>query len=831
MHSVQRLHRRWRRAGHGSRALWATALVLAAASARAQADAGRTTGAAPLSAPVAETSAGATNDSAPLPAPAIEISAGATAGVAPVADAVVDAGSVANSHEPVAPRAEPDEGGLEGLLSESVTSTASRSAESAADAPATTWSISGTDLKRFGIQSVEEAIRFLGHGMTSYEFDDRLNAAFGARGYNSDNIGLHLAVLIDGNQAGGSAKNARGTQQYMMPIELVDHIELVIGPGSVLYGNSAMLGVVNVVTRSASSLEGTHLVAQASAGLPADRWAKDVSWGEVWGRAAAYGGARFTLGGDPFELAWHFAARWDRQQGRSLWRPVEGADPYADALAAFTREDVFNRDLKGRVFARATWGHWTFLSSVAVSGSTGTGPINAGGASSSFEPEYMLDATWAKQVGEHGDLSLRAYGVVFDSSVKLVPSPTQVDPAYCLGAVGVPSCFDTLHYTNFRPFFEPVFTWDWNGDGAHVTLLGGQFFVDGSVITYGVTSTDLAQVKTDEPIVAPLPNGALFAQHVWKASFGTVNLGLRGDLGVIGSALSPRAAFSHELWKDGIAKVIFSTGFRTPTITERYLEVPHFLTTNENIKPEHVTAGEIDLSQRLGAQNLQLAIFITQWTGIITTRFVNVGGEQIEQFANIQTIGSTGVNLGWRGTSGPLDWALSANYAPGRVRLPADVAQYSDQQLADMRVQRAAIDRYGWKALGAVYLPSGGMPDFYATAHLSWLLGEGLPRLSVAANLNSPRFRVGAEGDAVMLDPRNLAGATLPWTVDVRGALEVPASERVGLRLVATWRSLANVANTPRVGEGNAPAPGGGVGASTNPVAPLSVMAEVSMRL
>lgn len=787
MLGVLRHHRHWRPAISTSRALAAAALVLFATGARAQADASEPLG-----------------------------DGGAAAGVEPS----FDAGVVP---------AEPDEAGLESLLSESVTSTASRSAESAADAPAMTWSMSGTDLKRYGIQSVEEAIRFLGHGMTSYEFDDRLNAAFGARGYNSDNIGLHLAVLIDGNQAGGSAKNARGTQQYMLPIELIDHIELVIGPGSVLYGNSAMLGVVNVVTRSASSLEGTTVVAQGSAGLPADVWARNLSWGEVWGRAAAYGGARLTLGKDPFELTWHFAARWDRQQGRSLWQPVDFADPYVDAQAAYTREDVFNRDLKGRLFARATWGHWTFLSTVAVSGSTGTGPIKAGGGSSSFEPEYMLDATWADHVGEHGDLSLRAYAVVFDSSVKLVPSTP--DPVYCLGAVGVPSCYDTVRFTNFRPFLEPVFTWDWSGDGSHVTMVGGQVFVDGSVITSGVTSTDGAQVKNDEPIVAPLPNAAVFAQHVWRAGFATLNLGLRGDVGVIGSAVSPRAALSREVWKDGTLKLIFSTGFRTPTITERYLEIIHFLTSNENIQPEHVTAAELDLSQRLGVQNLQMALFVTQWSGIITTRFVTVNGEQVEQFANIQTIQSAGLNVGWRGGTGPLDWAVSANYAPGRVRLPADVAQYSDQQLADMRLERSAIDRYGWKALGAVYLPSGGMPDFYATAHLSWLLGEGLPRLSVAANLNSPRFRVGAEGDATMLDPRNVVGAVFPWTVDVRAAVEVPATERLGLRLVGTWRSLANVANTPRVGEGNAPAPGGGVGASSNPVAPLSVMAEVSMRL
>ncbi len=723
----------------------------------------------------------------------------------------------------------PDEAGLERLLAEPVITAASRTAESTSDAPGTTWTISGTDLKRFGIQSVEEAIRFLGHGMTSYEYDDRLNAAFGARGYLSDNIGLHIAVLIDGNQAGGSAKTARGTQQYMMPIELVDHIEIVLGPGSVVYGNSAMLGVINVVTLAGRSIDGTHFVAQVSGGTPGDRWAKDVSWGEAWGRAAVYAGARFELGGDPLDLAWHFAFRWDRQQGRSIWRPVSGADMYADPFAGYEREDAFNRDLHTRLFARATWGKWTLLSSVAIGQTTGTGPIEASGASSAFEPEYMLDATWASHVGHHGDLSLRAYAVVFDSQVLLVPSKN--DEQHCLSTVGVSRCFDTLHYVNFRPFFEPIFTWDWNQDGTHVTMLGGQLFIDGSVITSGATSVDGSKNDYEEPIVAPLPNAALYAQHIWRARLGTLNVGLRYDVGFLGWALSPRVAYSTSLWTNGTVKAVFSTGFRTPSITERFLEIENFLTSNPDIKPERVYSAEFDLAQRLGLQSLQIAIFASLWDGLITTRSVIVNGQRLSQFANLRSVWSAGVNLGWQASSGPVEYALSANYAPGRVRLPPDIAQSTDQQLADARINRAALSRYGSTAFSSVFLPADGMPDFYATGRLSYSFGEARPRLSVAANLNSPRMRVNYAGEIFLLDARNLDGPLLPWSIDVRGAAETRLTERIGVRLTFTARSLGTVPTSVRVGDSTAPLPSGGIGASTNPVAPLSAMAELNVRL
>ncbi len=724
------------------------------------------------------------------------------------------------------PRAEsvPDEAGLEGLLSETVGSSASKSAESESDAPATTWSISGTDLKRYGIQSIEEAIRFLGHAMTTYEYDARQDTAFGARGYNSDNLGQNIAVLIDGNQGGGSAKTARGSQPYLIPIELVDHIELVIGPGSVIYGNSAMLGVINVVTRKGSSLDGTHVVVQGSAGTPGDRWAKDLSWGEVWTRAAAYGGFKTQLGSDPFELAWHLGARWNRQEGRTIWHRT--GDPYADPNV-WTPEPVFNRDVETKLFGRATWGHWTFMGWVGVASQTGIGPIETGAPSSTFEPEYVLDATYAKHISDRGDLSWRFYGVVFDSYAKLVPY--QVDTAHCQAKVGVSNCYDTLHYVNFRPFVEPMFTWDWNADGSHVTTLGGQLFIDGSVITQGVKSG--AIVHDEPPIVAPLPNIGVYAQHIWRGHYGTLNLGVRGDLGIIGQAVSPRIAYSKGVWEGGTIKALISTGFRNPSITERFLEIPGFLTSNPNIKPETVQSAEVNLSQHLGLQNLQVSVFATSWSGIISTATTHLpDGTGINIFTNLRDIISAGVNVGWRGATGPVDWALSANYAPGRVKLPGDVASYSDQQLSDIRLYREAVDRYGQSMFGSVLIPVGGMPDFYATGHVSYGFGEGLPRVSVAANINSPRLQVGVEYDQLKLDPRHADGPVIPWSVDLRGAVEAPVSERVGLRLVGSWRN-AVVPEAVRVGDGNGPLSGGRVGSSSNPVAPVSLMLEGSVRL
>ena len=62
--------------------------------------------------------------------------------------------------------------------------------------------------------------------------------------------GNHVLMLVNGHaindEWGGWAPVDR---ELGVPIELIDHIEISLGPGSVLYGTSAMFGVVNVVTR------------------------------------------------------------------------------------------------------------------------------------------------------------------------------------------------------------------------------------------------------------------------------------------------------------------------------------------------------------------------------------------------------------------------------------------------------------------------------------------------------------------------------------------------------------------------------------------------------
>ena len=143
-------------------------------------------------------------------------------------------------------------------------STASKTSERASSAPALSTSISADDLRRYGIKTVSEAIDFLSLGVAT---SDNLNGGeIGARGVLiTGDRGSHFLLLLDGHavneQVRGSAFFGSGAG---IPIEIIDYIEIIVGPGSVLYGLNAMLGLINVVTKRVRDWSGVKLMADSA---------------------------------------------------------------------------------------------------------------------------------------------------------------------------------------------------------------------------------------------------------------------------------------------------------------------------------------------------------------------------------------------------------------------------------------------------------------------------------------------------------------------------------------------------------------------------------------
>lgn len=65
--------------------------------------------------------------------------------------------------------------------------------------------------------------------------------------------GLNTAVLIDGKKVNNI--DLSGVDWNLIPLENVDRIEIMRGGGSVLYGDNALAGVINIITKKGRSLK------------------------------------------------------------------------------------------------------------------------------------------------------------------------------------------------------------------------------------------------------------------------------------------------------------------------------------------------------------------------------------------------------------------------------------------------------------------------------------------------------------------------------------------------------------------------------------------------
>jgi len=114
----------------------------------------------------------------------------------------------------------------------------------------------------------------------------------------------HTLVLIDGIRAGSATTGSQAIQD--LPVDQIDHIEIVRGPRSSLYGSEALGGVIHIFTRKGGKGLKPHLIVGAGS-HSAYRVAGGVSGGDdkAWFNLS---GARLesrgfnTCRGQPFSL-------------------------------------------------------------------------------------------------------------------------------------------------------------------------------------------------------------------------------------------------------------------------------------------------------------------------------------------------------------------------------------------------------------------------------------------------------------------------------------------------------------------------------------------------
>jgi iron complex outermembrane receptor protein len=112
------------------------------------------------------------------------------------------------------------------------------------------------DIRRSGATSIAEVLR-LAPGVEVARIDSD-HWAVGIRGFGSG-LSKSVLVLIDGRSVYTPLYAGVYWDVQNVPLEDVDRIEVIRGPGGTIWGANAVNGVINIITKSATNTQGTLL--------------------------------------------------------------------------------------------------------------------------------------------------------------------------------------------------------------------------------------------------------------------------------------------------------------------------------------------------------------------------------------------------------------------------------------------------------------------------------------------------------------------------------------------------------------------------------------------
>lgn len=143
---------------------------------------------------------------------------------------------------------------LEDLLNTEVTSLNRRS-ESLRESPGAVFVIGNDEIRRSGARSISEVLR-LAPGISVASMDAN-KWAISSRGFNN-RFTDSLLVLVDGRSVYTPNFSGVYWDQVRYPLEDIERIEVIRGPGGSVWGANAVNGVINIITKSSNDTLGGY---------------------------------------------------------------------------------------------------------------------------------------------------------------------------------------------------------------------------------------------------------------------------------------------------------------------------------------------------------------------------------------------------------------------------------------------------------------------------------------------------------------------------------------------------------------------------------------------
>ncbi len=452
---------------------------------------------------------------------------------------------------------------------------ASKFEQKATEAPSSTSVITADEIKRYGYRTLADILASVQGFYVSY---DRNYDFLGARGVNLGDFNSRILLLVNGHRVNNDLNDGAfiGTE-FILDVDLIDRVEIIRGPGSVLYGNNAFFGVINVITRQGKQVGGVE-----ASGL--------------YGSFDAYSG-RVTLG-NQFTNGLQFLLSgtiYGSDGPDNLFYPAFNTPGQNNGNAHQLDDDGF-----GSFFGSASFKDFTLEGAY----------INREKGNPTAQYGTTFDDPRLRTVDERSYATLK-YAHKFSDTLDL-----SADVYYDRSAfqIGYPGPFNSP--APGPNFFEERENGEWAGgevlvnkklwDRHRLTVGGefrGDFRQDDHLFQLEPGPGDIRNVHDRRQ------NYSVFAEDDFAVVTNLhVNAGVRYDQSYdqqdhFSPSWSPRAALIYDPFPQSTFKFIYGTAFRDPS----FFELSELASLNIKPQPEKITSYELVYEQGIG-RNLRSSL-------------------------------------------------------------------------------------------------------------------------------------------------------------------------------------------------------------------------------
>jgi len=478
----------------------------------------------------------------------------------------------------------------------------SRSAENIDDAPSSVTIIDRREIDAFGYPTIAEALRGV-RGVTLS--NDRSYVSASIRGIGQPNdYGNRLLIMSDGQSMNDNLLNSSYIgSDGRVDLHDVSRIEIVRGPGSLLYGAGAFSGVVNLVTRPTDSPNGVH----GEFGVYDDR--------------AVHGRAGFQYNFAPDKGVWG-SVSVANSEGLDVAIPIApGAEPtVVRGVDRFTGVST-----QGRAYVGALTAQWSYHQREQRIPVGAYGTIVGDNRTQFTDRRFMTELRFEPKVNDKLQVFTRAHANHYEFNGTYAFEEEQA----------LEQLSGTWFGAEARVVWSPL---PW----LKVTAGGeGQFHPEATMRGRSVYPDASEESYMDER--RPYQFGAGYAiLDGAPAPWVRFSAGARVDVySTFGPIVVPRAAL---IFKPGVGhtlKLMGGRAFRAPSIYEQFYsdggttQVPAVDPTRTlTLGPESVVSGEVEYSYRFLPDWVALVAAHTSFIEGIVTDVEDTPGSDLFRYAN-----------------------------------------------------------------------------------------------------------------------------------------------------------------------------------------------------